>query len=215
MAETAPAIVLVEGEPLTRSSLRRLLDDAGFDVRAETGDAETAIDACLRERPRLCLVDLAVPGGGIRVVREVSQRASEVRLVVFSPTEDRDDMIDAIRAGASSYLVKSMDPNRIPHALRSELAGESAIPRVLVAELVSDLQTLGRHRSVAGKNGSTKLTSREWEILELLCDGMSGPDIAERLMLSPVTVRRHCAEAVRKLGVRDRHEAIALLQNGS
>jgi DNA-binding NarL/FixJ family response regulator len=215
MAETAPAIVLVEGEPLTRSSLRRLLDDAGFDVRAEAGDAETAIDACLRERPRLCLVDLAVPGGGIRVVREVSQRASEVRLVVFSPTEDRDDMIDAIRAGASSYLVKSMDPNRIPHALRGELAGEAAIPRVLVAELVSDLQTLGRHRSIAGKNGGTKLTSREWEILELLCSGMSGPDIAERLMLSPVTIRRHCAEAVRKLGVRDRHEAIALLQNGS
>ena len=215
MAETAPDIVLVEGEPLTRGSLRRLLEDADFEVTAEAGDAETAIDACLRERPALCLVDLAIPGGGIRVVREVSQRLTKTRVVVFSPTEDRDDMIDAIRAGASSYLVKSMDPERIPHALRGELAGEAAIPRLLVAELVNDLQTLGRHRSIAGRNGGTKLTAREWEILELLCAGIRGPDIAERLMLSPVTIRRHCAEAVRKLGVRDRDEAIALLQNGS
>lgn len=215
MPEGAPRIVLVEGEPLTRSSLRRLLEDAGFDVRAETGDAESAIELCLRERPELCLVALGVPRGRMRVVREVSQRVPEARVVVLSSTEDRNDMIDAIRAGASGYLLKSMDPDRIPHALSGVLAGEAAIPRLLVTELVSDLQTLGRHRSIAGRNGGTKLTSREWEILELLCAGISGPGIAERLMLSPVTVRRHCAEAVRKLGVRDRNEAIALLQNGS
>jgi DNA-binding NarL/FixJ family response regulator len=215
MPEARPAIVLVEGEPLTRRSLRQLLQGTGFDVRAEAGDAETAIELCLRQRPALCLADLAVPGGGIKVVREVSQRMPETRVVVFSPTEGRDDVIDAIRAGASGYLLKGMDPNRIPHALHGVLVGEAAIPRHLVTELVRDLQTLGRHRSIAGRNGSIKLTSREWEILELLCAGLSGPDIAERLMLSPVTVRRHCAEAVRKLGVRDRGEAITLLQNGS
>jgi DNA-binding NarL/FixJ family response regulator len=215
MAEIAPRIVLVEGEPLTRSSLRRLLEDAGFDVRAETGDAENAIEFCLRERPELCLVALGAPRGRMRVVREVSQRVPEARVVVLSPTEDPNDMIDAIRAGASGYLLKSMDPNRIPYALHGVLAGEAAIPRLLVTQLVSDLQTLGKHRSIAGRNGGTRLTSREWEILELLCAGISGPGIAERLMLSPVTVRRHCAEAVRKLGVRDRDEAIALLQNGS
>ncbi|HEY1237990.1 MAG TPA: response regulator transcription factor [Solirubrobacterales bacterium] len=215
MAKTGPAIVLAEGEPLTRSSLRRLLEEAGFDVRAEAGDADGAIDLCLRERPALCLVALRIPGGGIRVVREVSRRLPAARVVVLSSSDDRDDMIDAIRAGASGYLLKSMDPNRIPHALQGVLAGEAAIPRLLVTELVSDLQTLGKHRSIAGRNGGTRLTAREWEILELLCAGMSGPGIAERLMLSPVTVRRHCAEAVRKLGVRDRDEAIALLQNGS
>ncbi|HEY7266607.1 MAG TPA: response regulator transcription factor [Solirubrobacterales bacterium] len=214
-AESAPTIVLAEAERLTRSSLKRLLEGAGFDIRAEAGDAEAAIDLCMRERPDLCLVALGIPGGGIRVVREVSQRVQGCRVVVLSPTDDRDDMMDAIRAGASGYLLKSMDPNRIPHALHGVLAGEAAIPRLLVTELVSNLQTLGRHRSIAGRNGGTRLTAREWEILELLCAGMSGPGIAERLMLSPVTVRRHCAEAVRKLGVRDRREAIALLQNGS
>ena len=108
-----------------------------------------------------------------------------------------------------------MDPNRIPHALRGVLAGEAAIPRDLVAELVRDLQTLGRHHVIAGRDGRTSLTSREWEILELMCDGLSGPRIAARLKLSPVTVRRHSAETVRKLGVRDRKEAIALMQERS
>jgi DNA-binding NarL/FixJ family response regulator len=107
------------------------------------------------------------------------------------------------------------DPNRIPHALRGALAGEAAIPRVLVAALVRDLQTLDRHRSIAGMNGATRLTSREWEILELMCGGVSGPSIAERLYISPVTVRRHSAEVVRNLGVRDRWEAIALIQERS
>ena len=213
LPEPGPTIVLVDDEPLTRTSLRRLLEGGGFDVRAEAGDAETAIEACVRERPRLCLVDLYISGGGIRVVREVSQRVPEALVVVLAASPNPSDLMDAIRAGASGYLVKSMDPNRITHALRGELAGEAAIPRFLVTELIRDLQTLGRHRVVAGKNGRAELTSREWEILELMCTGLSGPRIAERLMLSPVTVRRHSAEAVRKLGVRDREEAIALLQD--
>ena len=207
-----PAIVLVDDEPLTRASLRGLLENAGFDVRAEAGDAETAIEVCLRERPRLCLVDLYISGGGIRVVREVSQRVPESLVVVLAASPNAHDLMDAIRAGASGYLLKSMDPNRIPHALHGELAGEAAIPRSLVTELVRGLQTLGRHRAVAAEHGRVELTGREWEILELMCTGLSGPSIAKRLVLSPVTVRRHSAEAVRKLGVRDRAEAIALLQ---
>jgi DNA-binding NarL/FixJ family response regulator len=195
--------------------LRRLLEGAGFDVRAEAGDALTAIESCVRERPELCLVGLGIRGGGIRVVREVSQRIPEARVVVLSASADRDDMIDTIRAGASGYLVKSMDPNRIGDALHGELSGEAAIPRVLVAELVRDLQTLGRHRVIAGRHGRAELTNREWEILELMCVGLTAASIAERLKLSPVTIRRHRAEAVRKLGVRDREEAIALMQESA
>jgi DNA-binding NarL/FixJ family response regulator len=168
----------------------------------------------VREQPRLCLVDLYMRGGGIRVVREVSRHVPEASVVVLTASEDRDDMVDAIRAGASGYLVKSMDPDRIPHALHGVLAGEAAIPRFLMAALVTDLQTQGRKRLIAGRHGRADLTSREWEIIDLMCDGLSGPKIAERLYISPVTVRRHCAEAVRKLGVRNRDEAIALLQNG-
>ena len=200
---------------MTRTALRQLLEGGGFEVRAEAGDAETAIEVSVRERPRLCLVDLYMPGGGIRVVREVSRRLPEALVVVLTASEDRDDLVDAIRAGASGYLVKSMDPDRIAHALRGVLAGEAAIPRFLVAELVRDLQTLGRKRVIAGRNSRADLTCREWEILGLMCDGLNGPSIAERLYISPVTVRRHSAEAVRKLGVRNRQEAVALIQERS
>ena len=215
VAEPGPAVVLVDDEPVTRATLRRLLEGAGFEVRAEAADADTAIEASVRERPRLCLVDLYMPGGGIRVVREVSRRIPEALVVVLTASEDRDDLVDAIRAGASGYLVKSMNPDRIAPALRGVLAGEAAIPRFLVAELVRDLQTLGRKRVIAGRNGRADLTSREWEILGLMCDGLNGPSIAERLYISPVTVRRHSAEVVRKLGVQDRDEAIALVQEHS
>jgi two-component system nitrate/nitrite response regulator NarL len=215
VAEGGPSIVLVGDEPVTRTEVLRLLERDGFDVTAEAADAESAIETIARERPRLCLVDLRVPGGGIRVVREASRRAPETLIVVLTDTADRADLLDAIHAGASGYLVKSMDPERLVHAMRGVLAGEAAIPRLLVAELVRDLQTVGRQHVVAGRNGRADLTSREWEILGLLCDGVSGPRIAERLYLSPVTVRRHSAEVVRKLGVRDRQEAIALLQERS
>lgn len=215
MSERGPAIVLAEDEPVTRAALRRLLEGAGFEVTAEAGDADSAIESSLREQPQICLVDLFMPGGGIRVVREVSRRLPEASVVVLTASEDRDHMVDAIRAGASGYLVKSMDPNRIAHALHGVLAGEAAIPRFLMAALVRDLQTQGRKRLIAGRHGRADLTGREWEILGLMCDGLSGPTIAERLYISPVTVRRHSAEVVRKLGVRDRGEAVALVQEHS
>jgi two-component system nitrate/nitrite response regulator NarL len=215
VADPGPSIVLVDDEPVTRREVRRLLERDGFDVTAEAADAQSAIETIARERPRLCLVDLRVPGGGIRVVREASRKTPETLIVVLTDSANRTDLLDAIRGGASGYLVKSMDPDRLVHALRGVLAGEAAIPRLLVAELVRDLQTLGRQHVVAGRNGRADLTSREWEILGLLCDGLSGPRIAKRLYISPVTVRRHSAEVVRKLGVRDRGEAIALIQEHS
>jgi DNA-binding NarL/FixJ family response regulator len=118
-------------------------------------------------------------------------------VVVLTASSDRDDLVDAIRAGASGYLVKSVDPDRIAHALRGVLAGEAAIPRSLAAELVRDLRTLGRNRVVAGRQGRADLTSREWEILDLICDGLSGPRIAERLYISPAKLRRHSAPSQR------------------
>ncbi|HEY6639047.1 MAG TPA: response regulator transcription factor [Solirubrobacterales bacterium] len=215
MTERGPAIVLADGEPVTRIALRQLLESAGFEVTAEAGDVATAIEITALKRPQLCLVDLRMPGGGLRVVREVSRRVPKTLVVVLTASADREDMVDAIWAGAAGYLVKSMDPDRIAHALHGVLAGEAAIPRFLMAELVRDLQTVGRQRVIAGKDGRAELTSRESEILGLMCDGLSAPSIAKRLFLSPVTVRRHRAEVVRKLGVRNRQEAVTLIQEQS
>jgi len=157
-------------------------------------------------------MDIAIPGGGIPATREITRRQPETAVVMLTASTDRQDLIDSIRAGAAGYLLKDMDPERLSLALRGVLAGETAIPRQLMAQLIQDLQTHGRRRTVVGKDGRAELTGREFEVLELLCDELTTAAIAERLSISAVTVRRHSSEIVRKLGVGDRDEAIALVK---
>jgi DNA-binding NarL/FixJ family response regulator len=194
-------------------SVRRLLEANDFEVVAEASDAEGGIEAALREAPDLCLVEVEIPGGGITVTRQITRRLRETTVVMLTASSDRDDLIDSIRAGAAGYLLKGMDPERLQIALRGVLAGEAAIPRPLMAQLIEDLHTHGRRRTAIGKEGRTELTGREFEVLELMCDGLTNRLIADRLSISPVTVRRHSSEIVRKLGVRDREQAVALVRD--
>jgi DNA-binding NarL/FixJ family response regulator len=206
------SVVLVEDEPLTRTAVRRLLERQGFAVRGEAADAETGIELALSEEPDICLVDIGIPGGGIHATREIARHLPETAIVMLTASSDHADLIDAVRAGAAGYLLKGMDPERVAHALQGVLAGEAAIPRPLMAHLIKDLQTQGRRRTIVGRQGSVDLTSREWEVLEHLCEGLTTSVIAERLSISPVTVRRHSSEIVQKLGVRDRAELVALVR---
>lgn len=209
-------IVLVEDERLVRLSIRKVLERSGFSVQGEALTAEEGIELSLREHPDICLVDIGLPDrDGIEVARELTRREPAIAVVMLSASSEHDDLIDAIRAGAAGYLLKGMDPERLAHALRGVVEGEAAIPRPLMAHLVKALQTQGRRRAVIGKWGRVDLTAREWEVLDMLCEGLTTAEIAERLSLSSVTVRRHVSGTVRKLGVRDRAEAVALIEGGS
>jgi two-component system nitrate/nitrite response regulator NarL len=206
-------VVLAEDQPPVRSAVRRLLEADGFAMVAEADDADGAIEAVLAQAPDVCVVEVLLPGGGIRATREITRRAPQTTVVMLAASADREHLIDSIRAGASGYLLKDMDPERLTSALRRVLAGEPAIPRALMGHLIDDLRTHGRRRTVVGKRGRAELTSREFEVLELLCDGLETARIAERLSISGVTVRRHISEVVRKLGVRNRDEAVALVSD--
>ena len=207
------SVVLVEDEGLVRTSVRRILQRGGFTVRAEAETARDGIDATLRERPDICLVDVGLPGpGGIDVARELTRSAPEIAVVMLSASDRHEDLVDAIRAGAVGYLLKEMDPQRLASALRGVAEGEAAIPRALMAHLVKELQTQGRRRTVIGKSGGADLTMREWEVLDMLCEELSTAEIAARLSLSQVTIRRHLSETMRKLGARSRGEAVALVE---
>jgi DNA-binding NarL/FixJ family response regulator len=207
------SVVLVEDQALVRTAVRRWLETGGFDVVAEAEDAAAGTDAVLRERPDLCLMDIELPGGGINATREIKRRAPETTVVMLTSSDDHDDLIESIQAGASGYLLKDMNPDRLPAALRGALAGEAAVPRTLAAQLITAIQTQGRRRTVVGRNGRAELTAREVEVLELLSDGLTNAAVAERLSISPVTVRRHASEVVRKLGVKNREEAVALFKD--
>ncbi len=207
------SVVLVDDQPLVRTAVRRLLEAEGFSIAAEAGDAEAAIEAVIREKPDLCLMDIEIPGGGISATREISRRVPGTTVVMLTVSTDHEDLIDSVRAGAAGYLLKGMEPARLPAALRGVLAGEAAIPPTLMAELIHDMRTHGRRRAVIGKEGRADLSAREFEVLELMCDGLSNASIAKRLSISPVTVRRHSSEIVRKLGASDREDAVALVRD--
>jgi DNA-binding NarL/FixJ family response regulator len=207
------SVVLIEDEPLVRRSIRAILEGGGFAVLDEAATAQGGIEAALREVPDICLVDIGLEeGNGFEVVRELTRRVPKTAVVILSASDQQDDLIDAIRAGAVGYLLKEMDPERLAHALRGVVDGEAAIPRPLMAHLIDELQRHGRRRAVTGRDGPVDLSPREWQVLDLLCAGHSTTEIAERLSLSTVTVRRHVSKLTSRLGVDDRAEAVALVE---
>ena len=209
-------VLLADDHPASRAGVRAVLEAHGFEVVGEVGDASAAIDAAQRERPELCLLDIHMPGSGIHAAAEISRALPETAIVMLTVSRSDDDLFDALRAGASGYLLKDMDPARIPHALRGVLEGEAALPRSLTARLVDEFRHRGRRRIVPlkGERG-VELTSREWQVLELMKEGLTTAEIAGRLFVTRVTVRRHVGSILRKLRVGSRQEAIDRLDERS
>jgi DNA-binding NarL/FixJ family response regulator len=204
--------VLVADDHLgVRAGTRLALEEAGFLVCAEAADRETAVQLALSERPDVCLLDVIMPGGGLDAARQIAAELPETAVVMLTVSDDEQHLFDAIRAGASGYLLKDMDPDRLGAALYGVLAGEVAFPRRLMARVVDEFSQRQRRRVPIPAGGRAELTGREWETLELLRAGNTTAAAALRLGVSDVTVRRHVSEAVRKLKVHDRRAALELL----
>ena len=192
------------------------LEGSGFRVVAEAADAGAAVDAALRERPDVCLLDINMPGNGITAAHEITDRLPGTAVVMLTVSRDDADLFAALRAGASGYLLKDIDPKRLPHALRDVLRGEAALPRDLVARLIDEFRDRGRRRRLPLLSSrGVELTGREWDVLELLREGRRTADIAQRLSISDVTVRRHVSSILRKLRVPSRKAALKLLEERS
>jgi DNA-binding NarL/FixJ family response regulator len=194
-----------------RASARRLLRRDGFTVCAEASDAEGAVEAALRERPDICLIGALIPGSGVLATERITTALPETAVVILTTSENRIDLVEAIGAGAVGYLLKDMGEERLASTIRAVLAGEAAIPRSLVAHLVREFHAREGRRMIASENGRVDLTARETQVMQLMCEGLSTREIADRLFLSPVTVRRHISETIGKLGVDDREAAVALV----
>ncbi len=209
-------VVIADDHAPTRAGVRASLEHGGFEIAGEAGDATAAVDVARRERPDVCLLDIHMPGSGIAAATRITDELPDTAVVMLTVSRNDDDLFDALRAGASGYLLKDTDPARLPLALRGVLSGEAALPRTLVARLIDEFRDRGRYRRVPvlGARGAM-LTSREWEVLELLREGLSTKEIAERLFLSPATIRSHVAGILRKLRVADRAAAIRLLEDGA
>jgi DNA-binding NarL/FixJ family response regulator len=204
-------VLVADDHAAARAGVRGALERGGFVVCAEASNGPGAIEAALREGPDACLLDVHMPGGGgIEAAGEIAERLPGTAIAMLTVSADEDDLFAAIQAGAVGYLLKDVDPERLPHALAGVLAGEAAIPRQLVGRIVAELGGR-RRRRVPLARGGAELTPREWEILELLHGGASTAQVAQRLGVSQVTVRRHVSTVLRKLRVEDRRGAFALL----
>jgi two-component system nitrate/nitrite response regulator NarL len=206
-------VLIADAQTSTRAGIRMAVDGHGFTVCADVASADDAVTTAVRERPDVCLIDVSLPGGGIAAAEEISAQAPNAVLVMLSGSASDDELLACVRAGARGYLSKDMDPARLPFALRGVLRGEAALPRPLVARLLEELRARerGRHASELARLG-VELTHREREVLDLLDRGLQTSEMAERLRISSVTVRRHLSEVLRKLEAPDRAAALRIIR---
>ena len=201
-------VIVADDHAPTRAGVRASLDEDGFEVVGEVSNARAAVDLALSLQPEVCLLDIHMPGNGIAAAEEISKLLPNCAVVMLTYSRDDDDLFDSLRAGARGYLLKDMDPDRLGPALRGVLQGEAALPRSLVSKVLEEFEGRSRRKLFVRAQRPTQLTSREWEIMELLRDGLSTEEVAGRLFVAPGTVRVHVSSVLKKLRVPDRAAAI-------
>ena len=194
--------LLIVDRAATRAGIRMALEGA-VEVCAEADDTEHAIRAAKQQQPELALVGDHVAGDGLAAIRGICRAAPGCAVVVLAGAHDADYLLECVRAGAVGYVPGPLDAKRLRTVVTAAGANEAVVPRSMVLELVLELQ--------GGGTGADGLTSRESQVLGMLRRGHKTSEIADRLAIAPVTVRRHISELVRKMGVENRAALTASL----
>jgi DNA-binding NarL/FixJ family response regulator len=206
------SVLVADDHAPTRADIAAMLtEDGRFVVCGTVADAPAAVAAAVEHQPDLCIIDINMPGGGVAATWEITSRLVDTKVVMLTVSRDDSDLFASLRAGASGYLLKDIDPDRLGAALADVMAGEAAIPRSLVTRVLHEFRDRGpRRRVLLGTSEESSLTSREWQVLELLRQDMQTSEIARRLFISQATVRSHVAAILRKLRVSDREALLRL-----
>ena len=207
-------LVMADDNARMRGRVRQALEAGGCIVCAEGATAAEAVALTLEHRPDVALLDINMPGNGITAAREITRSLPGTAVVMLTASAEDDDLFDSLRAGASGYLLKDTDPAKLVDALRGALNGEAAMSRRLVSKILEEFRSPATPRFVHRSRVASKLSPREWEVIELLGEGLSTEEVAGRLFLSPTTVRVHVSSVLRKLRVKDRESAFRLLRDG-
>jgi len=216
-ADRANKVRVLLGDPdvFSQRAVARVLEQDGrFAVCATARDAAETVAAVVESVPDICLLEVAMPGGGLAAAWEVKARLPQAHVVMFTIREGEDELVEALEIGVSGYLLKAAVLSWLPNALMDVYCGTFAMPRRLTGSVVQRLRTSEpRRRAILGANA--RLTSREWEVLNLIAGGLSTRQVADKLTLSPTAIRVHIAAVVRKLGVESRTEAIELFMRSN
>jgi DNA-binding NarL/FixJ family response regulator len=198
-------ILIADDHAPTRDDIREILESDGrFEVCAEAANGPASVAAALETRPDICVLDIRMPGSGVLATWEITSRLPATRVVMLTVSEDEDDLFSALRSGASGYLLKDIDPLQLPDQLVGVAGGEAPLAPSVATHVVATFRGgEPRRRRLVGESGVERLTSREWEVVELVRQGHSTAVIAERLSITTATVRSHQASALRKLRALD------------
>lgn len=210
-AQARARVLIAADHGATRKGIRLALANEA-DV-SEADDAEVAVDMAVRDRPDVCVVDFAPAGRGIRATAEITALLPGATVVVMTDRVNEDEFLDAILAGATGYVSQQIDPARLPHLIRDVMRGEAAVPRALVTRLLAEFRGRERRRLALRDRRGVELTEREWQVVEALRQGMTTRQIAERLGIREVTVRRHISGVHHKVGVQTRSELLDVLDS--
>ncbi|WP_434443653.1 response regulator [Lentzea sp. E54] len=198
-------ILLADDHALVRRGVRMILDnEPDLEVVAEAGDGAEAISQAKKDRPDLAILDIAMPRlTGLQAARELSRLQPDLRILILTMYDNEQYFFEALKAGASGYVLKSVADRDLVEACRSAMRGEPFLYPGAVNSLIRNY--LDRARQGGGFPAKA-ITDREEEILKLVAEGHSSKEIADMLVISVKTVERHRANLLQKLGLRDRLE---------
>ena len=204
LAEQAVRVVVADDHPIWRDAVERDLAAAGLDVVGVAGDGQKAVRVCAATRPDVLVCDLQMPElSGVEVTRAVVEQG--VRVLVLSASGEQADVLEAVKAGATGYLVKSASTPELVEAVRRTAAGDAVFTPGL-AGLV-----LGEYRRMASgpvADDTPRLTDRETEVLRLVAKGLTAKQVAERLTVSHRTVENHVQNTLSKLQLHNRAQLV-------
>ncbi|MFI9008701.1 response regulator [Actinosynnema sp. NPDC053489] len=204
-------VVLADDQALVRAGFRLLLDtEDGFEVVGEAGDGEEAVRRAHEHRPDVVVMDIRMPGtDGLAATRRVCAELPGVKVLVLTTFNVDEYVFEALRAGASGFLLKDTDPVELLHALRVVAQGDALLAPSVTRRLIEEFASRPEHRR-PDPAALRELTAREREILALVAAGMSNEEIAGHLVISPATSRTHVSRVMTKLGARDRAQLVVL-----
>jgi len=195
-------IMVVDDHPMWRDSVERDLVAAGFDVVAVAADGHQALARFPAARPQVVVLDLQIPGpNGVEVTAQVLQHDPSARVLILSASGEQTDVLEAVKAGATGYLVKSASREELLDAVRRVAAGDTVFTPGLAGLVLGEFRRMADGPSADPRD---ELTDRETEILKMVAKGMSYKQIAERLVISHRTVQNHVQNTLRKLQMNNR-----------
>ena len=203
-------ILIADDQALVRVGLRKILDaEADLTVVGEVADGQDAVAAAARLHPDVALMDIRMPVlDGIEATRRITARDTRTRVLILTTFGLDSYVYDALRAGASGFMLKDAPPEEIAAAVRIVARGDALLAPVVTRAVIEEFVRRPQPASPPAVPVVDELTPREREVLDLMVRGLSNPEICERLVITEATAKTHVARILQKLGLRDRVQAV-------